>query len=139
MKTFENKTALICNIFSALLLLVLVGIQFFPFWEVEVDGVAKSVSFAEFLWFPKHNTEITTMLKAAVKDFAMELNTFPLLPALVYACAIINLGMLLRKAKNFMVAFCGFVAGMVLSYSICSTAQSSQPSPAPCSASPSRW
>ena len=63
MKTSKPIYAYISNAICLLLLLVLIGTQFMPFWLCEDCKThpeeAKQVSLAEYTWFPKKHSPIT--------------------------------------------------------------------------------
>lgn len=61
----------LCNIVCALMMLVLLILQFTPFWQYGEEGASASIG--AYVWFPTENAAVGTAIKEAVgDDFTIE-------------------------------------------------------------------
>ena len=59
MQTKKDKLDVIIRWSSIVLMLVIIVLQFLPFWNI--DG--KSISVASYVWWPEKNAELTTFMR----------------------------------------------------------------------------
>ena len=64
MQTNKDKLDVIIRWGSIALMLVIIVLQFFPFWNV--DG--KSISVAAYMWWPEKNAELTTFMRTELAN-----------------------------------------------------------------------
>jgi len=108
MKTNRISTTQIASFICAALSLMIVILQFTPFWQV--DGGA--VSIASYIWFPTDNQELTTHLTGVLGD-DYTINSIVLMPILQLVLGVGSVVLCLMKSDSPLVALIPAVAGTV--------------------------
>ena len=112
MKTLKNKTVL-TNMVCALLMIVLLVLQFLPYWQYAEDGGSCSIS--GYVWFPTDHKELESWISAQVEGY--DLNGFVGAALLVFGLAVTGTAFCLFQRRNgwpsVLVTACG-AAGMIV-------------------------
>lgn len=110
-KIRDNRAAM-CTLVCAVLMIVLLVVQFTPFWHYGEAG--ESCSISSYVWFPSDHKELETWL--GEQDGAHDLNSFVGMPILILvlsaAGAVICLIKPDKGASALLPAVCG-AAGMI--------------------------
>lgn len=91
-RILNNRTAL-CNLLCALLMTILLVLQFTPFWQYGEAG--ESVSISGYVWFPSDHKALETWLGEQVEGF--NLNSFVGTPILILALSTLGAVLCLIK------------------------------------------
>ena len=86
----KNNMIQICNWATAALLLVMVVMQFLPFWG--------DVSIQSFIWLPEENKELMKTVTAQIPDFDM--NDIALLPFIIMVGGAFGVYKCIFDSKN---------------------------------------
>lgn len=88
----NNKSAM-CNVICALLLMILLVMQFTPYWQYGEAG--ESCSIGSYVWFPSDHKDVETWLNGQIEDF--DLNGFVGMPVLLLALSAVGAVLCLIK------------------------------------------
>ena len=64
----------LCSRVAAVLMIVMLGCQFLPYWN---DGAGQSASVNSYVWFPHDNEWVTGQLKAAEEGYSINSVAYP--------------------------------------------------------------
>ena len=107
-KYFANRSS-VCNLIAAILMIVLLVLQFFPFWQYG-EAQEHSASIQGYIWFPSHHTDLEKYF-AAETGSAFEINSILSMPILVLLTGIIGAIVCLIKADEFWVGILPVACG----------------------------
>lgn len=118
-KFFADRTAQM-NSFCALLLIILLVLQFSAFWTYgENDEL--SCSLQSYIWFPTDNTALTKHLEALVPGHAI--NSIIVMPILVLVTAVLSIALICVKPGQPLNALLPVVCGGVGAWGYLSKAE----------------
>ena len=80
------KKSTICGIVSKVLIVVLIVLQFLPFWKTE----EVSASVYKYVWLTHDLKDLTKYFEANVEGFSKDLNTVVLMPILVLVALFLS-------------------------------------------------
>lgn len=111
----SSRVTSICNIACAVLMLILLVLQFMPFWTVETEEGANSVSIQSFIWFPGDHGDLEDSLGATLGNEEFSVNDVLGMPILVLVAGAAGVVLCLIKSgsgfASILPAICG-VAGV---------------------------
>ena len=96
MERIRNNKAAMCMLVSAVLMVILLVLQFTPFWQYGEAG--ESCSIGEYVWFPSDCKDLETWLSAQVEDH--DLNSFVSMPILVLVLSAVGAVFCLVKPEK---------------------------------------
>ena len=109
---FRNNKGMIVNVLCAVLMAILLVLQFVPFWHCGEAG--ENCSISGYVWFPSDHKELESWITSQAKDH--DLGSFVGMPILVLVLSFVGSIFCLMKAdQNWVGLFslaCG-VAGAV--------------------------
>lgn len=95
MKTLKNKTVLM-NLLCALLMFVLLVMQFVPYWHYADENGSCSIS--GYVWFPTDHDELETWLSDQIAGY--DLNGFVGAALLVFITGVLGMAFSLLKMHS---------------------------------------
>lgn len=100
----------VLNVVCAVLMLILLVLQFLPFWSYGDPSV--SVSIQEYIWFPGDHTGLDKELTALVSaDYSI--NDVLLMPILTLVLGAVGIVMCLFKSSNSRISLLPTACGLV--------------------------
>lgn len=109
---FRNNKVMTVNVLCAVLMAILLFLQFVPFWQY--GEAEESCSISSYIWFPSDHKELESWLTSQAKNH--DLNSFVGMPILVLVlCAVGTIFCLVKADQGWAMLFplaCG-VAGSV--------------------------
>ncbi|MBR5547182.1 MAG: hypothetical protein IKU70_09435 [Clostridia bacterium] len=109
---FKNNRGMTVNVICAVLMAILLVLQFVPFWHYGEAG--ESCSISGYIWFPSDHKELESWLISQAEDH--DLNSFVGMPILVLVLSVVgSIFCLLKADQNWVGLFplaCG-AAGAV--------------------------
>lgn len=113
MEKLRNVGTQTFSLVCAVLLAVLLVLQFTPFWSFEDGGEQMQVSIGSYIWFPANNDALEDYLSAQIDDHSI--NDILVPPILVLVLSAVGLVLCVVKARLLPVLLlplaCG-IAGM---------------------------
>lgn len=103
-----NKTG-VWNVLGAVLMVILLVMQFTPFWQYGETG--ESCSISSYVWFPNNNGDVESWLESQIEDF--EINDLILTPILVLLLGGLGAAFCLLKRNSRMAALLPMACGIV--------------------------
>lgn len=104
-----SRHATICNCICVILSLLLLILQFSPFWQTE-EG---AVSIQGYIWFPSSHTELQGVLREATGNGDFSVNDILTMPILVLLTGVAGMVIGLWKRQKplalLLPTFCGLV------------------------------
>ena len=106
MKIKKYPSVALCNAVCAILMVVLLIIQFTPFWEL--DG--QQISIGGYIWFPTDHEDLTAHFREVVApDFKVDSLVFSSLIQLLLPAA--GIGLLIYNRESLYIPVCAAVCG----------------------------
>ena len=96
-KFFASRTS-VCNVIGAVLLVVLLVLQFTPFWQYG-EAQEETTSIQGYIWFPTDNSALEKHLKATV-DSSHTVDSILMMPILVLVLGAVGTALCLAKADQ---------------------------------------
>ena len=103
-----NKTV-VWNVLGAVLMAILLVMQFTPFWQYGEAG--ESCSISSYVWFPNDNGDVESWLEGQIEDFSI--NDVILVPILVLLLGFLGVVICLLKRDARMAALLPTACGAV--------------------------
>lgn len=85
-KYFANRSS-VCNLIAAILMIVLLVLQFLPFWQYG-EAQEHAVSFQGYIWFPTNHAELETSFKEATDSNYLVNSILPMALLVLFVGAI---------------------------------------------------
>ncbi len=125
----KDKKIIVCNLITAVLLVVLLVTQFLPFWscvDCKTCGEAGEPSISAYIWFPEKHKPITKDMTQVFKDhygedlkdekgkaFKFNANDVAFSPVVLLVFAAAGLVLCVIKANKYIVSILPLISGAV--------------------------
>lgn len=100
-KIKENPVA-VCNVVCAVLMLLLVVLQFLPFWHYTANDAEAAASIQAYIWFPDDHKALESYLAEQIDGYSI--NSIVLMPILHLLLGVTGLVLCLKMCSHPLVA-----------------------------------
>ena len=109
MEKIRSNKGMAINVLCAVLMAILLFLQFTPFWHYGEAGETCSIS--SYIWFPSEHKEVDSWLTSQAEGH--DLNSFVAMPILTLVLSAVGMIFCLMKAKNGWTALFSAACGTV--------------------------